>query len=159
MKLVYVRLLQCSIRFDCWSLPFPNARLCSIGKILGRVRLSSITDPSRRQSNDWSSIGFDYRTFDWPRRALGTHALICKLQMEIICRIKTYLWSVQFLNLLRSRVKLKLPYDAKNECYDVCVSALSVNFPMLYFMWFVLHITVGSLGCHYRLAFHCWFIN
>ena len=47
----------------------------------------------------------------------------------------------------------------KRISYDVCVGALSVNFPMLYFMWFALHITVGSLGCHYRLAFHCWFIN
>ena len=31
------------------------------------------------------------------------------------------------MNLLRSKVKLKLLHDAKNECYDVCVGALSVN--------------------------------
>ena len=45
----------------------------------------------------------------------------------------------------------------KRISYDVCVSALSVNFTMLYFMWFVLHITAGAVssGCHYRLAFHC----
>ena len=143
MKLVYVRLLQCSIRFDCWSLPFPNARLCSIGKILGRVRLSSIIDPSRRQSNDWSSIGFDYRTFDWPRRALGTHALICKLQMEIKWEIKTYLWSVQFLNLLWSRVKLKLLYDAKtNQLRCLCQRFVR---KFRYALFYVV--------C---LAYHCW---
>ena len=42
---------------------FSQARLCSIGKIWGWVRLSSITEPNRSQSNDWSSIGFDYRAF------------------------------------------------------------------------------------------------
>ena len=85
------------------------------------VRLSSITEPNRRQSNDWSSIGFDYRTFHWPRRAQGTHALICKLQMEIKWEIKTYLWNLQFSNLLRSRVKLKLLYDAKtNQLRCLC---------------------------------------
>ena len=144
MKLVYVRLLQCSIRFDCWSLPFPNARLCSIGKILGRVRLSSITDPSRRQSIDWSSIGFDYRTFDWPRRAQGTHALICKLQMEIKWEIKTYLWSVQFLNLLWSRVKLKLLYDAKTNQLRCLCQRFVRKFPNAFIIYVV---------C---LAYHCW---
>ena len=73
--------------------------------------------------------------------------------------IKTCLWSVQFLNLLRSRVKLKLLYDAKTNQLRCLRQRFAVNFPMLYFMWFVLHITVGLRGCHCRLAFHCWFIN
>ena len=68
----YVRLLRSIFRrstmFDCLSFRFPNVRLCSISKILGWVRLSSITEPNRSQSKDWSSIGFDYRTFDWLRR-------------------------------------------------------------------------------------------
>ena len=143
MKLVYVRLLQCSIRFDCLSVRLPNVRLCSIGKILGWVRLSSITEPNRRQSNDWSSIGFDYRTFDWPWRAQGTHALICKLQMEIKWEIKTYLWSVQFLNLLWSRVKLKLLYDAKtNQLRCLCQRFV--------------HKFHNALFCVVCLAYHCW---
>ena len=53
-----------SIMFDCLSVRFTNVRMCSIGKIFRRVRLSSIPEPNRSQSNDWSSIGFDYRTFD-----------------------------------------------------------------------------------------------
>ena len=28
---------------------------------------------------------------------------------------------------------------------DVCVGTVSVNFTMLYFMWFVLHFTVGVM--------------
>ena len=56
MKLVYVWLLQCSIMFDCLSVRFRNVRLCSIGNIFGWVRLSSITETNRSQSNDWSSI-------------------------------------------------------------------------------------------------------
>ena len=143
MKLVYVRLLQCSIRFDCLSVRLPNVRLCSIGKILGWVRLSSITEHNRRQSNDWSSIGFDYRTFDWPRRAQGTHALICKLQMEIKWEIKTYLWSVQFLNLLWSRVKLKLLYDAKTNQLRCLCQRFVRKFPNALFY----------VVC---LAYHCW---
>ena len=138
MKLVYVRLLQCSIRFDCLSVRLPNVRLCSIGKILGWVRLSSMTEHNRRQSNDWSSIGFD-----WPRRAQGTHALICKLQMEIKWEIKTYLWSVQFLNLLWSRVKLKLLYDAKtNQLRCLCQRFVR---KFRYALFYVV--------C---LAYHCW---
>ena len=53
-----------STMFDFLSVLFPNARLCSIGKILGCIRLSSITEPNRSPSKDWSSIGFDYRTCD-----------------------------------------------------------------------------------------------
>ena len=60
-----------SIMFDCLSVRFTNVRMCSIGKIFRRVRLSSIPEPNRSQSNDWSSIGFDYRTFDQLGR-LGT---------------------------------------------------------------------------------------
>ena len=42
---------------------------------------------------------------------------------------------------------------------DVCVGTVSVNFTMLYFMWFVLHFTVlVSCGCYYHLAFHCWLL-
>ena len=43
-----------------------------------------------------------------------------------------------FLNLLRGKV-----IQYKN---NVCVCALSVNFTVLYFMWFVLHFTVGVTG-------------
>ena len=46
--------------------------LCSIGNILGWVRLSSITKPNRRQSNDWSSIGFDYLAYLEGLRGGGT---------------------------------------------------------------------------------------
>ena len=46
---------------------------------------------------------------------------------------------VLFLNLQRRKVKWKLFLRCKN---DVCVGALSVNFTMLYFMWFVSHFTV-----------------
>ena len=55
----YVRLFECLISE------------CSIvldWQIFGWVRLCSIAEPNRSQSNDWSSIGFDYRTFDWLRR-------------------------------------------------------------------------------------------
>ena len=60
----------CSIVFN--SVRFPNVALCSVGKNLGWVRLSSITERNRSQSNDWSSIGSDYRKFDWLRRVLIT---------------------------------------------------------------------------------------
>ena len=43
--------------FDCLSVRFPNVQSCSIGKILGWVRLNSIAEPNRSQSNDWSSFG------------------------------------------------------------------------------------------------------
>ena len=56
--------MQCSIIVNGLSVWFPNVGLCSIGKILGWVQLSSITEPNRSQSNDLSSIGFDYGTFD-----------------------------------------------------------------------------------------------
>ena len=46
------------------------------------------------------------------------------------------------MNLLPSKVKLKLFYDEKNGCCDVCVGALSVNFTMLNFMWFVFSISL-----------------
>ena len=43
---------------------------------------------------------------------------------------------------------------------DVCVGAMSVNFTMPYFMWFVSHFTVGlSRRCYYHLSFHCWLIT
>ena len=42
--------------------------LCLTGKIFRWVRLSSITDPNRSQSYNWSSIGFHNRTVDWLRR-------------------------------------------------------------------------------------------
>ena len=48
--------------FDCC------VRLCAISKSFGWLRLCSITEPNRGQSNDWSSIEFNYRTFDWLRR-------------------------------------------------------------------------------------------
>ena len=64
--------------FDCCSVRFLKARLCLIAelsivfdcKILGWVRLSSITEPNRSQSNNRSSIWFGHRTFDWLRRAI-----------------------------------------------------------------------------------------
>ena len=44
----YVRLLQCwTIMFDCLSVQFTNVRICSIGKIFRRVRLSSIPELNR----------------------------------------------------------------------------------------------------------------
>ena len=46
-------------------------RLCSLGKIFGCVRLSSITEPNQSQSNDWSSIGFEI-----PKVLLATQDLI-----------------------------------------------------------------------------------
>ena len=54
------------------EVPSPRSRssnpgLCSIGKIFRWVRLSSINEPNRSQSYDWSSIGFDNWTFDWLR--------------------------------------------------------------------------------------------
>ena len=58
-----------SIMFDCLSVRFTNVRMCSIGKIFRRVRLSSIPEPNRSQSNDWSLIVFDYLTFDLARPA------------------------------------------------------------------------------------------
>ena len=64
----YVRLLNAVFDFrlfDCLSVHFPNVRLCSIGRIFGWVRLCSIAEPNRSQSNDWASVGFDYRTFDF----------------------------------------------------------------------------------------------
>ena len=57
--------------------------------------------------------------------------------MEIKLEIKNL--PVLFLNLLRRNVTWKLFLRCKN---DVCVGALSVNFTMLYFMWFVSHFTV-----------------
>ena len=42
----YVRMLQCSIMFDCLSVRCPNVRLCSIDKMFGWVRLSSINEGS-----------------------------------------------------------------------------------------------------------------
>ena len=66
-------IVACSVRVNGLSVRLPNVGLCSIGKILGWVRLSSITEPNRSQSNDWSSIGFDYGSecsINWLRRAL-----------------------------------------------------------------------------------------
>ena len=57
-------IVACSVRVNGLSVRFPNVGLCSIGKILGWVQLSSITEPNRSQSNDLSSSGFDYGTFD-----------------------------------------------------------------------------------------------
>ena len=76
------RLVLCSLCTYVWfsnvrlcsiglkSVRFPIIRLCSIGKRLGWVWLYSITEPDRSQSNDWSSIGFDYQTCDWLRREI-----------------------------------------------------------------------------------------
>ena len=58
-----------SIMSDCLSVRFMNGRMCLIGKIFRRVRLSSIPEPNRSQSNDWSLIVFDYLTFDLARPA------------------------------------------------------------------------------------------
>ena len=66
--------------FDCCSVWFPKVRLCSIGKMFGWVRLSSITERNRSQSNDWSSIGFDHRTFDHLGRA---NFMFCGGQISI----------------------------------------------------------------------------
>ena len=38
--------------------------------------------------------------------------------------------------------EIEVTVRCENECYDVCVGALSVNFTMLNFMWFVSHFTV-----------------
>ena len=62
--------MQCSIMFDCL-----RVRLFSISKSFGWVRLSSIKEPSRSQLHDWSSIGFDFRKFDWLRRANSPFSL------------------------------------------------------------------------------------
>jgi len=64
-KLYCSRVRFCSIKevFDFRT--FDCVRLCSIGKTPGWVRLCSIAEPNPNQSNDWSSIEFDYRTFDW----------------------------------------------------------------------------------------------
>ena len=56
-------------------------------------------------------------------------------------------------SLLRSKVKWKLFNDAK-RC---CVGALSVNFTMLYFTWFVSHFTVGVTRL-YIVSGHCWLL-
>ena len=66
--------------------------------------------------------------------AVGNPTKFCKLQMEIKWEIKTF----TFCSWICCGAKLF--YDAKT---NVCVGALSVNFTMLYFMWFVLHFTVG----------------
>ena len=52
----HVRLFMCSISERSIVFDWQN------------VLVSSITEPNRSQSKDWSSIGFDYRTFDWLRR-------------------------------------------------------------------------------------------
>ena len=64
--------MQCSIMFDCLSVQFPKVWLCSIGQVFGWVQLCSIAEPNRSESNEWSSIGFNYRTFDWLRRVKST---------------------------------------------------------------------------------------
>ena len=55
----YVRLFECSISELSIVFDWPN---------FGWVQLCSIAEPNRSQSNDWSSIGLDYPTFDWLRR-------------------------------------------------------------------------------------------
>ena len=64
--------------FNCWRFhlkTFDYARLlkCSIG-----FWVSTITEPNRSQSKDRRSIEFDYRTFDWPRRAYEISAQFCE---------------------------------------------------------------------------------
>ena len=53
------------------TFPSRNVRLCSIAEVFDweKFWVSSITEPNRSQSNDRRSIEFDYRTFDWLRRA------------------------------------------------------------------------------------------
>ena len=86
MKLVYIRLLRCSIfqrsiMFDCVSVGFPNARLCSICKIWGVI-----------------SIKFDYRTqsksierleFHWDRLP----------NVRLTTPVKLHLWSNPVRNI------------------------------------------------------------
>ena len=48
--------------FDCCGVRLAEFWVSSI---------SSITEPNRSQSNDWSSIEFDYRTFDQLGRQIG----------------------------------------------------------------------------------------
>ena len=67
-------------------------------------------------------------------------------------RDKTLSVECSVLESAAKQGEIEVAVRCKNECFTVI-------FTMLYFMWFVLHITVGSRGCHYRLAFHCWFIN
>ena len=71
-----------SIMSDCLSVRFTNGRMCLIGKIFRRVRLSSIPEPNRSQSNDWSLIGFDYLTFD----QLGRHGRGTSLKIKLTSR-------------------------------------------------------------------------
>ena len=42
----------------------------------------------RTQSNDWSSIGFDYRTFDWLRRDASTIPLMINEGIVYLCWLK-----------------------------------------------------------------------
>ena len=65
-------IFDCSIMFDCLSVQFPKVWSCSIGQVFGWVQLCSIAEPNGSESNDWSSIGFNYRTFDWLRRVKST---------------------------------------------------------------------------------------
>ena len=60
-------IFDCSVMFDCLSVQFPKVWLCWIGQVFGWVQLCSIAEPNRSESNDWRSIGFNYRTFDWLR--------------------------------------------------------------------------------------------
>ena len=79
--------------------------------------------------------------------AYGTHALICKLQMEIKKEIKSYL-SCSILESAAVRSEMKVVLRCEN---DVQVDALTVvDFTML---------KCGlSRSRYYRLAFHCWLL-
>ena len=57
-------------------------------------------------------------------------------------------------------MKLKLLYDSKKRInVTMFVSALAISQCLILCgLSSAYHITVGSRGCHYRLAFHCWFI-
>ena len=77
----------------------------------------------------------------------GTHALICKLQMEIKLGIQTYL----FCSILESatvRSEMEVVLRCGN---DVQVDALTVvDFTMLYVVCLTFHC-----WCH---VFHCWLL-
>ena len=61
--------------------------------------------------------------------------------MEIESEIKlTWGLKCSVLESAAERSELEVVLRCKN---DVCVGVLSVNFTMLYFVWFVLHFTVG----------------
>ena len=66
MKVVLCSIVACSAR-SCSIVHVFDFRTFDCVR-LQNVLVSSITEPNRSQSKDWSSIGFDYRTFNWLRR-------------------------------------------------------------------------------------------